>query len=58
MILKINKDYFKNLDNGVHNLKLHIKDGYSNSEFEVKNKISFIIVDTAFTATEGMTWGE
>lgn len=58
MILKIKKDCFKNLDNGIHNLKLHFKDGYADSEFEVKNKISFIIMDTAFTATEGMTWGD
>jgi hypothetical protein len=56
MILKINKNYFKNLANGEHNLKVYFKDGHAEGTFEVKNKISFSILGTTFTATEGMTW--
>lgn len=58
MILKINKDYFKNLANGEHSLKVRFKDGHAEGTFEVKNKISFSILGTAFTATAGMTWGD
>jgi hypothetical protein len=58
MVLKINKDYFKNLAAGEHSLKVHFKDGYAEGTFEVKNKITFTILDTAFTATEGMTWDD
>ncbi len=58
MILKINKNYFKNLANGEHNLKVRFKDGHAEGIFEVKNKILFSILGTTFTATEGMTWGD
>ena len=58
MILKINKDYFKNLANGDHSLKVRFKDGHAEGTFEVKNKISFSILGTTFTATAGMTWGD
>ena len=58
MILKIDKDYFKNFANGEHKLKVCFKDGHVEGTFEVKNKISFSILGTTFTATEGMTWGE
>ena len=58
MILKINKDYFKNLANGTHTLKVNFKDGHAEGQFEVKNKITFTILDTTFTATAGMTWND
>ena len=58
MILKINKNYFKNLANGEHKLKVCFKDGHVEGAFEVKDKISFSILETTFTATEGMTWGD
>lgn len=58
MILKINKDYFKNLANGEHSLKVRFKDGHAEGTFEVKNKISFSILGTTFTATAGMTWAD
>lgn len=58
MILKINKDYFKNLANGAHTLKVNFKDGHAEGQFEVKNKITFTILDTTFTATTGMTWSD
>jgi hypothetical protein len=58
MVLKINKDYFKNLATGEHSLKVHFKDGYAEGTFEVKNKITFTILDTVFTATASMTWAD
>ena len=58
MILKIDKNYFKNLSVGEHSLKVHFKDGYAEGTFEVGNKISFTILGESFTATAGMTWGD
>ena len=58
MIIKINKDYFKKLSLGVHSIRVNFTDGYAEGTFEVGNKISFTIIDTVFTATEGMTWGD
>jgi hypothetical protein len=52
----INKNYFKTLSNGTHNLKVNFKDGYAQGTFEVKNAISFTIEDLPCTATEGMSW--
>ena len=58
MILKIDKNYFKSLVNGEHKLKVRFKDGHAEGVFEVKDKISFSILGTTFTATKGMTWGD
>lgn len=58
MILELNKNCFKGLEVGTHTLRVRFKDGHAESNFEVKNKISFTIIDTVFTATEGMTWGD
>lgn len=58
MILKIDKNYFKGLPNGNHTLKVKFNDGHAEGTFQVKNKISFTIIDTIFTATAGMTWGD
>ena len=54
----INKDYFKNFASGIYSLKIKFNDGHAEGTFEVKNKISFTIIDTVFTATTGMTWGD
>lgn len=58
MILKIDKDYFKKLTTGEHTLKINFKDGYAEGNFTVGNKITFTILGTEFTATDGMTWGD
>jgi hypothetical protein len=58
MVLKINKDYFKNLANGKYSLKVRFSDGHAEGTFEVKNKISFTILGITFTATAGMTWAD
>lgn len=58
MILKIDKNYFKNLSNGEHSLKVKFNDGHAEGVFQVKNKISFTIIDTVFTATADMTWAD
>ena len=51
MVLKIHKNYFKNLSKGQHTLKVNFKGGYAEGTFMVDNSISFTIVDTVFTAT-------
>jgi hypothetical protein len=58
MILELNKNCFEGLENGTHTLKVRFKDGHAESNFEVKDKISFTIIDTVFTATADMTWGD
>lgn len=58
MILELNKNCFKGLENGIHTLKVCFKDGHAESNFEVKDKISFTIIDTVFTATKDMTWAD
>lgn len=61
MIIKINKDYFKNLSKGTHNIKVNMKDGHAEGTFEVNDKITFYIHQEEqfpFTATAGMTFGE
>lgn len=61
MIIKINKDYFKNLSKGTHNIKVNLRDGYAEGEFRVDDKITFYIHQEEqfpFTATAGMTFGE
>lgn len=52
----INRSCFKNLSNGMHTLRVNFKDGHAECQFEVKDKITFTILDTTFTATAGMTW--
>lgn len=58
MILKIKKNYFEDLPNGNHTLTVKFNDGHATGTFEVRNKISFSILGTTFTATAGMTWGD
>ena len=58
MALKIKKECFKDLDLGIHNIKLRFNDGYAEGTFEVKDKITFTIFGTTFSATEDMTWGD
>lgn len=58
MILKIKKNYFEGLPNGNHTLTVKFNDGHAVGTFEVRNKISFTILGTTFTATAGMTWGD
>lgn len=58
MILHIKKEAFENLSNGVHTIKASFVDGYGESQVEVKDKISFTIMNEVFTATAGMTWAE
>lgn len=58
MVLTIKKEAFKNVTSGTYSLKIKFNNGYAEGLFEVKNKISFTIVDTVFTATAGMTWGD
>lgn len=61
MKIIINKDYFKNLSKGTHNIKVNLRDGYAEGEFRVDDKITFYIHQEEqfpFTATAGMTFGE
>ena len=55
----INKEQFKDLDNGLHTLRVNFTDGYSEGQFTVNDKITFYIhseLQIPFTATKGMTW--
>ena len=61
MKIVVNKEYFKNLPEGVHELKANFKDGFAEGVFEVKNKIMFYLhmeEQYPFTATKGQTWSE
>ena len=58
MIIRINKDHFKNFSNGTHTLRVNYVNGYAEGTFEVRDSITFYLNDVAFTATTGMTWGE
>lgn len=61
MKIIINKDYFKNLNNGTHTLRANFKDGYAEGQFRVDDKITFYIhreEQFPFTATRGQTWAD
>jgi hypothetical protein len=61
MILKIDKNCFKDLSKGTHTLKVNFKDGHAEGTFEVDDKITFYIggeLQVPFTATKGQTWAD
>lgn len=61
MIIKINKDCFKNLSKGTHNIKINMRDGYAEGQFTVDDKITFYIgedLQLPFTATKGQNWAD
>lgn len=58
MIIKIDKNYFKNMSSGDYNIKVNFRDGHASGTIKVGNKISFTIMGETFTATAGMTWAD
>lgn len=61
MKIIIDKDYFKNLSKGTHNIKVNMRDGYAEGQFTVDDKITFYIhmeEQFPFTATKGQTWAD
>ena len=61
MILKINKDYFKNLEKGTHNISVGFTNGKAEGSFVVDDKITFYLHEEEqfpFTATKGMNWAQ
>ena len=61
MLLKINKDYFKNLEKGTHNISIGFTDGKAEGSFMVDDAITFYLhgdYQIPLTATKRMTWAD
>lgn len=61
MILQINKNYFKDLPKGEHNIKIRFTDGEAKETFVMEDEIVFYIHQEEqfpFTATKNMTWAD
>ena len=43
MLLKINKDYFKNLEKGTHDISIGFTDGKAEGSFMVDDAITFYL---------------